>query len=64
MHSLANYKKIIDAFPRLKIGVVADLVADIYIYGRPFRLSREAPVIVVRYEGEEMVPGGGANTVN
>lgn len=64
MHSLANYKKIIDAFPRLKIGVVADLVADIYIYGRPFRLSREAPVIVVRYEGEEMVPGGGGNTVN
>lgn len=64
MHSLANYKKIIDAFPRMKIGVVADLVADIYIYGRPFRLSREAPVIVVRYEGEEIVPGGGANTVN
>ncbi|HHT9157200.1 MAG TPA: bifunctional heptose 7-phosphate kinase/heptose 1-phosphate adenyltransferase [Candidatus Tripitaka californicus] len=64
MHSLANYKKIIDAFPRMKIGVVADLVADIYVYGRPFRLSREAPVIVVRYEGEETVPGGGANTVN
>ena len=64
MHSLSDYKKIIDAFPRMKIGVVADLVADIYIYGRPFRLSREAPVIVVRYEGEETVPGGGANTVN
>jgi rfaE bifunctional protein kinase chain/domain len=63
-HSLNDYKKIINVFPRLKIGVVADLVADVYVYGRPFKLSREAPVIVVRYEGEEMVPGGGANTVN
>lgn len=64
MHSLNEYKKIIDTFPHVKVGVVADLMADIYIYGRPFKLSREAPVIIVRYEGEEMVPGGGANTVN
>jgi rfaE bifunctional protein kinase chain/domain len=64
MHNLKEYKKIIDTFPRMKVGVVADLIADIYIYGRPFKLSREAPVIIVRYEGEELVPGGGANTVN
>ncbi len=64
MHSLNDYKWIIDAFPRVKAGVVADLMADVYVYGRPFKLSREAPVIVVRYEGEEIVPGGGANTVN
>lgn len=64
MHSFNDYKKIIDTFPRMKVGVVADLMADIYIYGRPFKLSREAPVIIVRYEGEETVPGGGANTVN
>ncbi|HHT9120293.1 MAG TPA: bifunctional heptose 7-phosphate kinase/heptose 1-phosphate adenyltransferase [Candidatus Hypogeohydataceae bacterium YC41] len=64
MHSFNDYKKIVDTFARMKVGVIADLVADIYIYGRPFKLSREAPVVIVRYEGEKMVPGGGANTVN
>ncbi len=64
MHGFNDYKKVVDTFPCLKIGVVADLIADVYIYGRPFKLSREAPVIVVKYEGEEIVPGGGANTIN
>jgi rfaE bifunctional protein kinase chain/domain len=43
--------------------VAADLVADRFITGTPKRISREAPVLILRYEGERLVPGGGANAV-
>lgn len=51
-------------FPKARICVIGDMTADVYVYGKPYRLSREAPVIVVRYDGEELIPGGAANTVN
>lgn len=56
--------EIIDAFPGIPIAVVGDMVADIYIYGDPQRVSREAPVLVLTFEGEELIPGGAANTSN
>jgi len=43
--------------------MVADLVADRYISGSPKRISREAPVLILRYEGESWALGGGANAV-
>jgi len=43
------------------VGVVGDLVADIYISGLSDRISREAPVPVVRFESQRLVPGCGAN---
>lgn len=49
------------AFARRRILVVGDLVADHYIYGRSDRISREAPVLIVRYESAEVKLGGGAN---
>lgn len=48
-------------FPRCRVLVVGDLVADHYIYGQTERVSREAPVLVVRYESAEVKLGGGAN---
>ncbi|MCX8044324.1 MAG: bifunctional ADP-heptose synthase [Desulfobacterota bacterium] len=54
----------IRTFSQSRICVIGDLTADIYIYGKPYRLSREAPVVVIRYDGEYLVPGGAANTVN
>lgn len=33
-------------------------------FGKPFKLSREAPVVVIRHEGEMVVPGGAGNAVN
>lgn len=45
------------------IVVVADLVADRFITGTPKRISREAPVLILRYESEKLVPGGGANAI-
>jgi rfaE bifunctional protein kinase chain/domain len=38
-------------------------VADRFITGAPKRISREAPVLILRHEREEFIPGGGANAV-
>ncbi len=43
--------------------MLADMVADRFITGTPKRISREAPVLILRYEGETIAPGGGANAV-
>lgn len=48
-------------FSRLRVAVVGDLVADHYLFGEPTRLSREAPVMVLRHRGEELGAGGAAN---
>jgi D-glycero-beta-D-manno-heptose-7-phosphate kinase len=45
------------------VVVAADLVADRFITGTPKRISREAPVLILRFEDERLVPGGGANAV-
>lgn len=59
--SAARYEAVLRRFPRVRIGVVGDFLADRYIYGAPERLSREAPVVVLRWEGETLGPGGAAN---
>ena len=58
------YKEIIENFHRCKVGVIGDMILDIYVFGKPARLSREAPVIVVEFEREEARPGGSANAIN
>lgn len=57
-------RRIVAAFPRLTITVLADLVADEFIYGEISRVSREAPVLILRHRERTVVPGGGANAVN
>ena len=46
-----------------KVGIVGDLVADFYIFGRTKRVSREAPVLILEYEKDHIIPGGAANAV-
>ena len=48
-------------FPRQRVLLIGDLVADHYIYGQTDRVSREAPVLIVRYESAEVKLGGAAN---
>jgi D-glycero-beta-D-manno-heptose-7-phosphate kinase len=48
-------------FTGLRVAVVGDLIADRYLYARPTRISREAPVLVMRYERETLGAGGAAN---
>ncbi len=56
--------RIIDTFKEKKICIVGDIIADIFIFGKPYRLSREAPVVVIEYEEERLFPGSAGNTVN
>ena len=46
-----------------RIGVAGDFGADIFIYGKPGRLSREAPVPILDYEDRCTVPGMAGNVV-
>jgi len=62
--SAQRLKDIISHLKNLKIAVLGDIVADIYVYGKPVRLSREAPVLVVRHDGERILPGSAGNTIH
>ena len=44
--------------------VLADLVADEFVYGRVERVSREAPVLILRHDATDVRLGGGANAVH
>ncbi|MGD0987545.1 MAG: PfkB family carbohydrate kinase [Candidatus Sulfotelmatobacter sp.] len=57
-------RKIIEAFPKLTITVLGDLVADEFVFGEISRVSREAPVLILKHRERTVVPGGGANAVN
>lgn len=52
---------IIRRFSQRKILVVGDAIADQFVYGEISRVSREAPVFILRHEQTETVPGGAAN---
>lgn len=56
--------RVIDRFPRLTITVLGDLVADEFVYGEIARVSREAPVLILKHRERTVVPGGAANAVN
>jgi rfaE bifunctional protein kinase chain/domain len=55
---------LIDRFPRLRIVVLGDLLADEFVYGRVARVSREAPVLILEYDSTEILPGGAGNAAN
>jgi rfaE bifunctional protein kinase chain/domain len=53
----------IDAMAGQPVAMLVDLVADVFVTGTPKRISREAPVLILSYQGERLTPGGGANAV-
>src|SRR5712692_2849905 len=46
------------------ILVYGDIVADRFIYGTPKRISREAPVLILRQYRDDVLLGGGGNAIN
>src|SRR5258708_35610321 len=57
-------RKIVEAFPKVTVTVLGDLVADEFVYGEISRVSREAPVLILKHRERTVLPGGGANAVN
>jgi rfaE bifunctional protein kinase chain/domain len=55
---------LVDAFSNRRLLVVGDLIADEFIYGEVARVSREAPVLILRYDATELVGGGAGNAAN
>ncbi len=50
-----------EKFPSQKIVIVGDLVADQFLHGTIARVSREAPVFILRHDETETLAGGAAN---
>jgi len=56
--------KVVEQFAGRQLAVVGDLIADQFLYGEISRVSREAPVLVLRYRDLVRLPGGAANAAN
>src|SRR5437879_12146782 len=55
---------LVDRFSSRRILVVGDLIADEFIYGDVARVSREAPVLILKYDTTEPVASGAAHAAN
>jgi len=55
---------VVERFPRQRMVMLGDLVADEFIHGEIARVSREAPVLILKQREKRIVPGGGANAAN
>ncbi len=53
--------EVLPGFENKRVLVVGDLFLDEYLVGRPTRISREAPVLILEYEKRFALPGGGTN---
>src|SRR6266496_1493123 len=56
-------RRIVESFSKLSVLVMADLIADEFITGEIARVSREAPVLILKHRDQRLIPGGGANVV-
>lgn len=60
---MEKYFNLINEFKNKKILVLGDFILDEYVYGETERISREAPVLILRYNNSIYLAGGGANPV-
>ena len=63
MSARTRLHETVERFPSRRIVLYGDLVLDRFVLGTPKRISREAPVIILRFEGQRDIPGGGANAL-
>src|SRR5579862_4025803 len=54
----------VEKFASKTVVVLGDFVADEFQFGEISRVSREAPVLILRHRETQLVPGGGANAAN
>ena len=54
----------VEKFPSKTVVLLGDFVADEFQFGDISRVSREAPVLILRHRETQVLPGGGANAAN
>jgi D-glycero-beta-D-manno-heptose-7-phosphate kinase len=64
MFPVKRLRALVTEFAGKRIVVVGDLIADEYLYGKPARISREAPVLILRFTDREVRLGGAANAAH
>jgi D-glycero-beta-D-manno-heptose-7-phosphate kinase len=61
---LLALRECVEQFGTKTIVLLGDFVADEFQYGEISRVSREAPVLILKHHETQIVPGGGANAAN
>ena len=61
---LRDLAECVEKFSGKAIVLLGDFVADEFRYGDISRVSREAPVLILKHRETQVVPGGGANAAN
>lgn len=61
---LRDLAECVEKFSSKTIVLLGDFVADEFRYGDISRVSREAPVLILKHRETRVVPGGGANAAN
>ncbi|MBN8721445.1 MAG: sugar kinase [Acidobacteria bacterium] len=56
--------EIVKNFSKCRLLIIGDLIADEFVYGEITRISREAPVMILRHERTETMPGGAGNAAS
>jgi bifunctional ADP-heptose synthase (sugar kinase/adenylyltransferase) len=54
----------VEQFSSKTVVLLGDFVADEFQFGEISRVSREAPVLILKHREAQLVPGGGANAAN
>jgi rfaE bifunctional protein kinase chain/domain len=55
---------VINRFAQQHIAVIGDMAIDEMIYGKVDRLSREAPVLILKHDKTDVILGAGANAAH
>jgi len=61
LQDLQDLQEIIKRFAEQRIVILGDAIADKFLHGSISRVSREAPVFILRHQHTETLPGGAAN---
>jgi D-glycero-beta-D-manno-heptose-7-phosphate kinase len=61
---LVALAEVVERFSAKTVVVLGDFVADAFQFGDITRVSREAPVLILKHRETQIVPGGGANAAN
>jgi len=56
-----DIERLIERWRGKRIIIFGDMILDEFVYGVTDRVSREAPVVIVRYDGSGYAAGGAAN---